>query len=235
VPLQGGELYARPRRAVGAWPTNDGLTMTYVAWPVEEFPAFRADVEGNVLRTLDLAGDLGQRSAPAAVPSGSGPAPTCPASSAGPGAGLGLVGDAGLVMDPITGQGIGDALRDAELLAEAAAAGLGGRQPLQAALAGYERARDAATLPMYEFTTELASFAPPTAEQQALFGALAGRQAEIDRFLGVLTGTVPLADFQSPRNLLRLLGPRAMTRLALGRRRRPRQGTAAAHPAVAEP
>jgi hypothetical protein len=46
---------------VGAWPTNDGLTMTYVAWPVEEFPAFRADVEGNVLRTLDLAGDLGQR------------------------------------------------------------------------------------------------------------------------------------------------------------------------------
>jgi hypothetical protein len=61
VPLQGGELYARPRRAVGAWPTNDELTMTYVAWPVEEFPAFRADVEGNVLRTLDLAGDLGQR------------------------------------------------------------------------------------------------------------------------------------------------------------------------------
>jgi hypothetical protein len=75
----------------------------------------------------------------------------------------------------------------------------------------------------------------PTGEQQALFGALAGRQAEIDRFLGVLTGAVPLADFQSPRNLLRLLGPRAMARLALGRLRRPRQGTAAAHPAVAEP
>jgi 2-polyprenyl-6-methoxyphenol hydroxylase-like FAD-dependent oxidoreductase len=61
VSLEGGELYARPRRAVGAWPTNDGLTMTYVGWPVEEFPAFRADVEGNVLRTLDLAGDLGER------------------------------------------------------------------------------------------------------------------------------------------------------------------------------
>jgi hypothetical protein len=51
----------------------------------------------------------------------------------------------------------------------------------------------------------------------------------------VLTGAVPLADFQSPRNLLRLLGPRAMARLALGRLRRPRQGTAAAHLAVAEP
>ena len=61
VPLEGGELYARPRRAMGAWPTNDGLTMTYVAWPVEEYAAFRADVEGGVLGTLDLAGDLGQR------------------------------------------------------------------------------------------------------------------------------------------------------------------------------
>ena len=34
------------------------------------------------------------------------------------GPGWALVGDAGLVMDPITGQGIADAFRDAELLAE---------------------------------------------------------------------------------------------------------------------
>jgi FAD binding domain len=148
VPLQGGELYARPRRAMGAWPTNDGLTMAYVAWPVEEFPAFRADVEGNVLRTLDLAGDLGQR-----------------------------------------------------------------------VRAGRRAERFRAVLPMYEFTTELASFAPPTAEQEALFAALAGRQAETDRFFGVLTGAVPLADYMSARNLLRLLGPRATARLAIGRRR----------------
>ena len=117
---------------------------------------------------------------------------------------------------------IGDALRDAELLAEAVWSGLGGRRPLGAALAGYERARDRAVLPMYEFTGELASFAPPRAEHQALFAAVAGRQAEIDRFLSVLTGAVPLADYFSPRNLLRLLGPRAMARLA-------------AHPAAVEP
>jgi 2-polyprenyl-6-methoxyphenol hydroxylase-like FAD-dependent oxidoreductase len=47
-------------------------------------------------------------------------------------------------MDPITGQGIGDALRDAELLAGAVEAGLGRRRPLAEALAGYERARDRA-------------------------------------------------------------------------------------------
>jgi hypothetical protein len=50
----------------------------------------------------------------------------------------------------------------------------------------------------------------------------------------VLTGAVPLADYFSPRNLLRLLGPRAMARLAVGRLRRPRP-TAAAHPAAVEP
>jgi hypothetical protein len=43
------------------WPTNDGLVLTYVAWPVTELESFRADVEGNLLGTLDLAGDLGQR------------------------------------------------------------------------------------------------------------------------------------------------------------------------------
>jgi hypothetical protein len=89
-------MLARPRRAMGAWPTNDGL---------------------------------------AAAPSGSGPA------------------------------------RPAQLRPPALRAGLGGRRPLEAALAGYERARDRAVLPMYEFTGELASFAPPRAEQQALFAA----------------------------------------------------------------
>jgi hypothetical protein len=38
---------------------------------------------------------------------------------------------------------------------------------------------------MDDFTTELASFAPPRPEQEALFNALARRQADADRFLGV--------------------------------------------------
>jgi 2-polyprenyl-6-methoxyphenol hydroxylase-like FAD-dependent oxidoreductase len=220
VPLEGGEMYARPRRAVGAWPTNDGLTMTYLAWPVEEFPAFRADVEGNALHTLDLAGDLGGRVRAGRRAERFRASPDLPNLVRRPfGPGWALVGDAGLVMDPITGQGIGDALRDAELLAEAVEAGLGGRRPLAEALAGFERARDRAALPMYEFTCELATLAPPRPEQQALFGALAGRQDEIDRFLGVLTGSVPLAGYLKPWNLLRVLGVRGMAGVALRGRR----------------
>jgi 2-polyprenyl-6-methoxyphenol hydroxylase-like FAD-dependent oxidoreductase len=113
-------------------------------------------------------------------------------------------------MDPITGQGIGDALRDAELLA--------------AALAGYERARGREALPMYELTGELASFAPPRSEQQALFAALARRQADVDRFLGVMTGAVPLAEFFSARNMLRLLGIRGLAAMALRGRRQAAAG-----------
>jgi 2-polyprenyl-6-methoxyphenol hydroxylase-like FAD-dependent oxidoreductase len=220
LPLQGGELYARERRMVGAWPTNDGLTLTYVAWPVAEFADFRADVEGNFLRTLDLAGDLGRRARSARRAERFRASPDLPNRFRRPhGPGWALVGDAGLVMDPITGQGIGDALRDAELLAAAVGDGLGGRRPLEEALAGYERARDRAALPMYRFTTELAAFAPPRPEQQAVFAALAGRPAEVDRFLGVMTGAVPIDEFFTPRNLLRLIGVRGMAKAMLGRRR----------------
>ena len=208
------------RRAVGAWPTNDGLTLTYLAWPVDEFPAFRADIEGNVLSTLDLAGDLGERVRAGRRAERFRASPDLPSFFRRPfGPGWALVGDAGLVMDPVTGQGIGDALRDAELLAEAVEAGLGGRRPLAGALAGYERARDRAALAMYEFTTNLAAFDPPTAEQQALFGALEGRPDEIGRFLGVLTGAVPMADYFKPRSLLRVLGVRGLASMALRGRR----------------
>jgi hypothetical protein len=56
VPVTGGELYGRPGCAVGAWPTNDGLVMTYLAWPNARFDEFRADPERNFLRTLDAVG-----------------------------------------------------------------------------------------------------------------------------------------------------------------------------------
>jgi 2-polyprenyl-6-methoxyphenol hydroxylase-like FAD-dependent oxidoreductase len=139
------------------------------------------------------------------------------------GPGWALVGDAGLVLDPITGQGISDAFRDAELLADAVDAGLGGRQPLAAALAGYQRQRDRASLPMYEFTAQLAALAPPRVEDQVLFASLQGRQAEIDRFFGVVAGSEPLQDYLAPGNLVRVIGVRGMASVVLGRLRAARR------------
>jgi 2-polyprenyl-6-methoxyphenol hydroxylase-like FAD-dependent oxidoreductase len=92
------------------------------------------------------------------------------------GPGWALVGDAGLLLDPITGQGIGHAFRDAELLADAVADGLGGIRPLAGALSRYHRARDRAARPMYDFTARLAAVKPPTPAEMALFRAIARRQ-----------------------------------------------------------
>ena len=126
VPVTGGELYARPGCAVGAWPTNDGLVMTYLAWPNARFGEFRADPEGNFLRTLDAVG-LGERIRAGRRAERFRGTPDLPSFFRKPyGPGWALVGDAGLLLDPITGQGIGDAFRDAELLAGAVVAGLGG-------------------------------------------------------------------------------------------------------------
>ena len=127
-------MYGRPGYAVGAWPTSDGLLMTYLAWPAARFGEFRRDVEGNFLRTLDAVG-LGERIRAGRRAERFRGTPDLPSYFRQPyGPGWALVGDAGLLLDPITGQGIGHAFRDAELLADAVADGLGGIRPLDEAL-----------------------------------------------------------------------------------------------------
>ena len=97
VPLDGGEMYARERRMIGAWPTNDGLMMTYVAAPADEFGAFRADPEGSLLRVARPApATWANACAPASAPSASTAPPTCRALPRTVGPGWALVGDAGL-------------------------------------------------------------------------------------------------------------------------------------------
>jgi flavin-dependent dehydrogenase len=231
VPVDGGAMYGRPGCALGAWPTNDGLLMTYLAWPIARFGEFRQDVEGNFLRTLDTVG-LGDRIRAGRRAERFRGTPDLPAYFRQPyGPGWALVGDAGLLLDPITGQGIGHAFRDAELLADAVADGLGGIRPLGQALGQYHRARDKAARPMYDFTARLAAFNPPTPAEIALFQALSQRQEDSDAFFGALTGSVPLRDFMSPKNMIRLVGVRGFTRLMLSQAR-PRPGNPAGQDVV---
>jgi flavin-dependent dehydrogenase len=68
------------------------------------------------------------------------------------GPGWALVGDAAYFKDPVTAHGISDALRDAELLAQAAAAGT------DQAFANYAAVRDELSLPLFEATDAIASF-----------------------------------------------------------------------------
>src|SRR6185503_12391157 len=77
------------------------------------------------------------------------------------GPGWSLVGDAGYHRDPITGHGMTDAFRDAELLADALHLVLGHLLPEAPALAAYERARDRALSDTFRLTRELARFPHP--------------------------------------------------------------------------
>ena len=61
IPWEGFELYSREARAMILLPTNDDQVCLAVQWPHSEFDAFRADIEGNFMRTLDLAPDLAER------------------------------------------------------------------------------------------------------------------------------------------------------------------------------
>ena len=199
VPASGTTLYSRPHRSVVAVPTHDELTVVSVSLPIAEFRAARADVTGRFHATVDevapelaarlRSGRREERWVGAAVP-GRFRRPHGP--------GWALVGDAGYLKDPCTAQGITDAFRHAELLAEALDAGLRGHRDLDEALAGYARRRDEAVLPMYEFTCARAGLEPAPPQMQALLGALRHDPVRTERFFGVFAGIVPVQDFFGP-------------------------------------
>jgi len=226
VATTGGEIYVRGNRQFGMWPTNDGLVLIFLALPRGEFDSFRSNVEGNFIKAIGLVPELEERLRAGKRADrfyGTGETGGFFRKPYGPG--WALVGDAGYHKDPITGLGMSDAFRDAELLADALHAGWSGREGLEKALSGYEEQRNRAALPMYEFTNQIASFAPPPPEQQMMFAALARNQAQCDRFFGVLTGSVLYGEFFSPGNLIRLLGLRGFARIALQRGGPRKQGT----------
>jgi flavin-dependent dehydrogenase len=207
VPLAGAEYYVRPGRTFGAISTNDGLVCVPVAWTREEFPAYRANVEANYLKTLELAPGLAERVRAATRAErfyGTADVPNFFRQSHGPG--WALVGDAGYHKDPITAQGISDAFLGAELLSEAVDDALSGRRPFDDVLAEYQRRRDDAVLSMYDFTCQLAAQEPPPPELQRLFGALRGNERETNRFLGAIAGTVSIPEFFSEENRRRIVG-----------------------------
>ena len=203
----GGETYARHRRAIGVWPTNDGLTVTFVAAPIDEAPAFKSNVEEQCMKTFDLANDLGNRVREAKRVGpfrGTSNLPNVFRKPYGPN--WALVGDAGVVMDPVTGQGISLAFRHSELLSDAISSALERPQSPVNPLAEYERRRNLHALPLYRLTMDAASFHPIKPEKRVFFKAIAEQPERVARFFGLLAGTVPYDEFLSSRHLLSVLG-----------------------------
>ena len=206
LPMQGRfETYIRPNRGMAAFPTNDDLTVVIAAWPYAEFEANKKDIEGNLFKTYDLAPAFAERLR-AAVRETRFVGTAVPNFFRKPyGPGWALVGDAGYNKDFITAQGIHDAFRDAELCVTALDEAFGGTRSYDAAMADYQARRDAQVLPMYEFTTELATLEPPPPELQQLLAAMAGNQDAMDGFAQVNGGVTSPAEFFSPANVARMM------------------------------
>ena len=206
VRLSACEVHPRPGCSTLGFPTNDGLTCIAIERPKAEFEAWRADIEGGFFSTLESTPDLCERVRAGRREErfvGTGGIANYFRKPYGPG--WALVGDAGYHKDPITGYGITDALRDAELLAEAAGAGLAGREPMEQALARYETARNAASIDHYRFTCDLARLEGPPPMVQALLAALSGNPEDTRRFMGTVATTVPISEFYAPNNLMRIM------------------------------
>jgi 2-polyprenyl-6-methoxyphenol hydroxylase-like FAD-dependent oxidoreductase len=220
LPVKGGEIYSSSGSAASAWPTNDGLTMTYVAGPIADFEAIRRDPTAHLIAALDKAGSLGER-ARAAVQvgrtRGTSDLPNLVRAAYGPG--WALAGDAGLVMDPITGLGIGHALRDAELLSSAIVSGLAGSRHLNGSMKGYEKQRNHQTKAAFNWTLDVAGLRGVNEIEEGLFRTIGADEEEASQFFGMLTGVVPMRSFFSPAHLIRLIGVRDFLHLARARSR----------------
>jgi flavin-dependent dehydrogenase len=179
--VNGYDWFWAPGAAAGAIPTNDG-TLVFAAsatnpslepsfWSQLDVaaPHFVAQVRDaeRTSRWHRWAGTLGYHR-----------------QSWGPG--WALVGDAGQFKDPISAHGITDALRDAELLANAVDRGLRGALPLPTALRAYQESRDAIARPMFYVTDRLAAFDWDATEVRTLLLDLSrAMQAEMQVILAL--------------------------------------------------
>lgn len=202
LPMNGKfETYIRPNRGMAAVSTHDDLTVVIVGWPYAEFETNKKDIEGNYLQTVALAEEFSERlrGARRETPFAGAAMPNFFRKPYGPG--WALVGDAGYIKDPVTGQGISDAFRDAELCANALDEAFTGKRSFDAAMAAYQQTRDEQVLSMYEFTCQLATLQPPPPELQQLLGAMQGNQKAMDGFAQMNAGTVSPATFFAPENV----------------------------------
>ena len=209
LPVDGMEVVIRPERGWAAIPTNDDLTMLVMGWPYAEATAFKADVEGNYLKTLELAPQVAERVQAATRVERFTGGSVANFFRKPFGAGWALVGDAGYNKDPITAQGISDAFHDAERCASALDEVFAGGRSFDDAMSEYQRVRDTHALPIYEFTTQMATLEPPPPELQQLLGAVHGNADAMDAFVSVIAGSVSPLDFFAPEHVGRIMAAAA--------------------------
>jgi menaquinone-9 beta-reductase len=197
----------RAGRELGtAFPCDGGLVLVLLMPPVARIQEFRDDLEGTFERTLGALPGLRARLAGCSLETKIRQSTdTSSYFRRSSGAGWALPGDAGHFKDPVTAQGIRDALRFGRLLGEAAAPVLGDPRSLDRALRAWERRRDRECLETYQWTNQLARGEAMTALEVELYRELAGDPERTRAMLDV---------FSRVRRPSRALPPALMARLA---------------------
>ena len=162
----GFEFHLAPSSFAGVFPTHDGQACVWLCRPlsllrdISRAGSDRGDaLVADLLRLAPSVGERARDGHLTAPVRGVARMPNYVRRGYGPG--WALVGDAGYQRDPITGHGMTDAFRDAELLSTAVSAALRDRADEADALAGYEQARDSALRETFDLTRALTAFPPP--------------------------------------------------------------------------
>jgi flavin-dependent dehydrogenase len=185
LPDEGYRWFYAPGAAAGYIPTNDGLTCVFAGGPADRFHVPPRDGRWDALldaftAAAPAAAEQLRAATPAEPVRGWPGVPSRRRRSHGPG--WALVGDAGYFKDPISTHGMTDALRDAELVADALA-GVASGTPERTALGGYHRRRDQLSHRLFRVSDEIAAYDWDGASVQPLLRRLSGAMTDEVEYL----------------------------------------------------
>ena len=189
-------------------PTNDGLTMLVVGWPYAEADAYKADVEANYLKTLELAPEFAERVRGADTRGAASPAASVPNFfRTAVRAGLGARRRRRLQQGPDHRPGHHRRVPRRRAVRRRPRRGVQRRAPVRRRDGALPARRAThACCRSTSFTTQLATLEPPPPEMQQLLGAVHGNREAMDAFVSVTAGTVSPVEFFDPDNIGRLMG-----------------------------
>ncbi|MFG1958319.1 NAD(P)/FAD-dependent oxidoreductase [Nonomuraea sp. NPDC049028] len=203
-------MWLTGRELGNAFPCDGGLSLVLLMPPVERVADFRGGLEAEFDRTVGLIPGLAARLAGCRRSTrivSSAEHPSYFRRSAGPG--WVLAGDAGHFKDPVTAQGIRDAVRFGRLLGEGVAPVLDDPAALDRATRAWERTRDAQCVDTYHWTNLLGRGDGLAHVQFELLRALTDRPDGVRRVLDVYSR------IRDPRETLALPGLLKATTRAL--------------------
>jgi 2-polyprenyl-6-methoxyphenol hydroxylase-like FAD-dependent oxidoreductase len=191
------------------FPTDDELHLAAFEFPTEEFARFRLNAKANLVKRLMAEPTFEERLRHATLEGvvyGTKDIPIFQRRSHGPG--WALVGDASYNLDPVFAQGIGDAVRGAELLSSAISKAHGENKPLDTYLSEYESKRNQEVEGMRLATIEFMSGLPIKKDTLDFLKTVSEDQDLCNKYASFASHVTSVTEFFSEENIRAVIGGR---------------------------